>query len=120
MPRDHVNDCPICGAGWSVEFNDFGCRGVHVEPKEPVSLAIKRVEKSTDNTKNSVIEVLEFALAELKSGKVTANKMLLLLVQQDPVSFEIESYRAGVTRIEESGMLAIFQHRHLRRWMDGA
>jgi hypothetical protein len=78
----------------------------------------KRLELGKDdNTQYSVIDVLEQALADLKSGKEKANKMLLLLVDTDPgKTFEVMSYCAGVSRLDTAGMLAFFQHRHIAHW----
>lgn len=73
--------------------------------------------KNDDNTQFTVIQVLEQALDDLKSGREKANKMVLLLFDIDPgKSLEVGSYRAGVSRLDEAGMLAFFMHRHIANW----
>jgi hypothetical protein len=77
----------------------------------------KRYDKSNDNAEVTPVMLLEACLEDIRAGRTRCNKLLIICVYHDPESLELERYRANVTRLDETGILALAQHRHIRRWL---
>jgi hypothetical protein len=70
------------------------------------NIAVARARRETDNTKTSPVDLLELVLADLREGKIKPDAMLVMYaIRDDGNIVEFGSYRCGLKRLEEVGLL---------------
>lgn len=81
-------------------------------------LAPRRVEKQSDNMEVRPIDVVRKLLHDIESGKVTPDKVFILIVEnKDDGSWDRYTYRAGLTFEQEIALLELAKKRSVERWV---
>jgi len=85
-----------------------------------IDLNMARVEREEDNEKVSVAELLRLALKDVTSGEIANAKRAVILVVREGAdkSWKLESYRCGLNRPEEIGLLTTFVHERVEDWIE--
>jgi hypothetical protein len=80
-------------------------------------LASARVKRENDNMKVNPVDLLRSIVHDIETGKLNIDGVMVLTTYRptgEPWTFD--SFRAGMTRMDELGTLALAQERCVRTW----
>lgn len=77
-----------------------------------------RLERIDDNMKITAVELMKLLIADIESGKVKIDGIVILTaLRPDNGRWEFETRRAGMTRDQELVALTMAKDRCIRNWL---
>jgi len=85
-----------------------------------IDLNMARVEREEDNTKVGAEDLLRLVLKDITSGEIKNVKRAAIVIVREGEDgvWEPVSYRCGLNRSEEIGLLTAHTHQRIADWME--